>query len=530
MLIKNKVYLFFAFSLLLLGSSCKKFVDINNDPNNPTTAQLNLLLPSTQVSMVANMYQVNSGTSTFVQHTIFSSNLSRFQQTGTSFDDSWNGFYSQTLNDIETIITNGTTQEQWGYVAIAKMEKAYVYSLMVDLWGSIPFTEAEQGQNNRSPAFDDGAQVYDKLFALLDEATADANKVTAATLVPATADVMYKGVKDSWLKMANALKLKMYNQIRLTDPEKAATGIKNLISNSGALINSNNTDFTFRFGASQNPNNRHPWHRVDYQSAKTFYISQSLTDMLFDNDDPRLRYYIYRQNATAGLNNSSNSNGYYGRNPGDGTSVPADQTRRSTFGIYPAAGLYDNAPINNLPATHVFLTNTGATTALKTVNVTDGTGAGIMPLITNAMVKFIRAEAALTLNTGDDARQNFLEGVMASLTSISSFAVSNGGVAIPNITAFVNKLAQQYDAANAAGKLNLVMTQKYIASYGNGIESYNDIRRTGLPVLRELLSPLNTYPLRLYYSEAELTTNTTISSKASELQTAQQVTPVFWDK
>lgn len=161
---RNIKLIFSVAVIFLLVNSCKKFVDINDDPNNITTAQLSLLLPSTQISMVGNMYQLNSGAATLIQHTIFSSGLSRFQQSGTSFDDSWNGFYSQTFIDLETLIKEATDQEQWGYVAIAKLEKAYLYSLMVDMWGNIPFSDASLGETNRSPSFEDGAEVYEKVL------------------------------------------------------------------------------------------------------------------------------------------------------------------------------------------------------------------------------------------------------------------------------------------------------------------------------------------------------------------------------
>ena len=534
--IKNIAYTLLLAGVIPVAGGCNKFVDINTDPNNPTTAELSLLLPSTEVSMAANMYQLNSGTSTFMQHMVSSAALSRYQQAGNSFDDSWNGFYSQTLNDLETIIKTGTEEEQWGYVAIAKLEKAYLVSLMVDMWGDIPYSETQQGQENVSPAFEKGAEIYPKLLVMIDEAIADAGKVTANSLVPSTSDMIYGGLKTSWISMANSLKLKLHNQLRLVDPAASATAIKALIADPSTLIggtsNSNGTDYTFKFGPNQNPNNRHPWHRSEYQGSKNFYMCQALIDLLFDNDDPRLRYYVIRQNATAGLNNSTNSNGYYGRNPGDGTAAPADLNRRSTFGIYPAGGLYDNAPINNLSVTNLFLTNTGATGTLKVVTVTDGTGAGIIPYITNAMVKFIRAEAALTLNTGDDARQAFRDGITAHLASVSAYASSNGGAIIPpaSISSFADALLAKYDAADNAGKLALVMTQKYIADYGNGMEAYNDYRRTALPVLRTPLSPLNTFPLRLYYSETELTANTSLGGNTSQLQIAQQTTPVFWDK
>lgn len=525
-------YIIIALAGVLLVTGCKKFVDINTDPNNPTTAQLSLLLPATEVSMAANMYQLNSGTATFMQYTVFSSGLSRLQQQGTSFNDSWDGFYTQTLNDIESVIKAGTAQEQWGYVAIAKLEKAYLVSLMVDMWGDIPYSQSQKGQETVSPPFEKGADIYEDLLKMIDGAVADAAKVSSTSLVPASSDLLYGGLKSSWLLMANSLKLKLYNQVRLVSPERSATAIKALIADPAALISTNALDFTFRFGPGQNPNNRHPWHRSEYQGSKTFYMSQSLIDLLFNNDDPRLRYYIMRQNATAGLNNSANSNGYYGRNPGDGTAAPADLNRRSTFGIYPAGGLYDNAPVNNIPVGNKYLTNTGATGALKVVGPTDGTGAGIMPMITHAMVKFIRAEAALTLNTGDDARQAFKDGITAHLNSVSTYAAANGGAVLPAtvISGFTDDLLVKYDAATNAGKLELVMTQKYIAQYGNGMEAYNDYRRTGLPVLRTPLSPLNTFPLRLYYSETELTANTSLGGDAGRLQVAQQTTPVFWDK
>jgi hypothetical protein len=522
--------------MLAVTAGCSKFVDINTDPNNPTDAELPLLLPATEISLVANMYQLNSGASTFVQHVIFSGALSRYQQQGTTFDDSWTGFYTQTLNDLEAVIANGSEEQQWGYVAVAKLEKAYLVTLMVDMWGDIPFSKTQQGQANTSPAFENGQEIYEKMLTLVDEAIADAGKVSGNSLVPASSDLIYSGSKSAWIAMGNSLKLKLYNTIRLVDPTRSANAIRTLIADPSTLIggasNSNAGDFTFRFGPGQNPNNRHPWHRQDYQGSKTFYMSQSLIDLLFDHDDPRLRYYVVRQNATAGLNNSTNSNGYYGRNPGDGTATPADLNRRATFGVYPAGGLYDNAQVNNLPAANQYLTNTGATGSLKVVSVSDGTGAGIMPMITNAMVKFIRAEAALTLNTGDDARQAFRDGITAHLTSVSAYAVTNGGSTLSeaSISSFADAQVALYDAADANGKLNLVMTQKYIASYGNGMEAYTDYRRTGLPELRPLLSPLNTFPLRLYYSETELTANTSLGGNASQLQIAQQTTPVFWDK
>ena len=60
-------------------------------------------------------------------------------------------------------------------------------------------------------------------------------------------------------------------------------------------------------------------------------------------------------------------------------------------------------------------------------------------------------------------------------------------------------------------KLQQIITQKYIASVGNAIESYNDYRRTGYPVL---VAPVQTFgddpltfPKRYPYTSAEGTSN-----------------------
>lgn len=515
-------------SLLLASSSCTKFIDVNRDPNNPTVPVLSLLLPSAQVSLTGNMNGVNEGATTVMQQIV--STINRYQQTGGDFNTSWNGFYTQTLPDLQAVINQGTQQQQWGFVAVAKLEKAYLFSILVDLWGDVPYTQAAKGSEVSSPAFDNGAAIYDSIFNLIDGALADIDK--GFSIAPASSDVIYAGNADKWKRMANSLKLKLYNQIRLADPARATAGIKALIANPATLITDNTQDFTFKFGSSLNPNNRHPWYNNEYRASKSYYENQAFINRLFNADDMRLRYYIYRQSATVGIYNSSNGNGYYGRPPGDPTAAPADNNTRSTVGIYPAGGLYDNGNVKDIPASYQYLTNTGATGTQRVVANTDGTGAGVTPMITNAMVKFIRAEAALTLNTGDNARQLFLDAVTANLNSISSFAAANGGLAMTNITGFVNRLGLQYDAAaDNNAKLSLIMTQKWIAQFGNGIESYNDYRRTGYPVLDPLLSPLNVFPLRFYYTTTELATNTTLSGAAgTALQVAQQTKPVFWDK
>jgi len=521
-----------ALALCATLPACSDFVDINDDPNNPTQPTLSLLLPSTQLSMAGYFNGINGGASTVSQH-FASGTLNRWNQTGTSFSTAWAGFYTVTIPDLRTIIEVGTETEEWGYVGIAKLQQAYLFSVMVDLWGDIPYSEA--GGSVPNPRFERGEDIYDSLFGLIDEGLADLARNKGVN--PAS-DIFFQGSLDNWIRMGNALKLKLYNQIRLVDPAKAAAGISALISSGAPLIDRNDQDFTFQYGATVSPNSRHPWYTSWYSTSRGGYVSMVMVDRLKAQDDPRLRYYIFRMDERRGLANSTNGEGYYGRYPGDGTASPADLNTRAIIGIYPAAGLYDNGMIPSLTAANVYLNNEGAVTgttnnsfkvALSTNG--DGTGAGVLPLITNFMLKFIRCEAALTLGTGEDARQLLLDGVRAHLDLVNTVSAANGGRTIPaeQISRFVARIGTQYDALNDDGRLALLMMQKWIAQFGNGVETYNDYRRTGLPVLEDLLAPLDEFPMRFYYSETELTSNETVIADRDRIQRAQQFTPVFWD-
>lgn len=518
-----------ALPLLLSAVSCDSFLDVNTDPNSPSQPVLDLLLPATQVSIGVQIggSNLNRVASVIAQHAT-TGGFSRFDYSGSTFQVAWNALYAEALTDLDLIIREGTTRQQWGYVGIAKLEKAYVYSVMVDLWGEIPFSEAGLGAENLNAKFDSGERIYAALFPLIDEAIADLNKTPY--LSPGTADLFYRGDRLAWIRMGNTLKLKLLNQIRLVPAEQARvrTEINALIAG-GQLITTNAQNFQFQFGTSETPQNRHPVHISEYRATKDFYMDQGFMERLFNTDDPRLRHYIYRQTNNAGVNFTRTSNGYGGRYTGDPTGIPADNAVRATFGLYPYGGLYDNNPINNIPATNVFLTNAGTNTpaAHRIVATTDGSGAGIFPILTASMTNFILAEAALTLGTTGDPKTYLANGITLNFQAINAFTAAPGNLGTPipaaTITAFVTNRLAQYDAAPATGKLGVVMTEKYISLVGNGIEAYTDYRRTGLPTLMTPISPVNPFPLRFLYSLRELTTNTNAPAQNPFTK------PVFWD-
>jgi hypothetical protein len=501
----SSIYICLLVFLLLVSSSCEKnFLDINPDPNNPATASEAALLPSAQISYAfafAGEYDRIAGS--LVQQ-IVNQRYDRYAIPVSEASNAWQfDIFGGALTDLALIISQGTQNGNWHYVGIAKLQKAYVFSMMVDLYGDLPYSEATLGAEKIYPVYEDDAAIYDKIFLLIDEALADLDKTSAFS--PNTTDLIYsQGTSANWIanslpkwkKMGNTLKLKLYNQIRMADPNRAKTEINNLLS-AGNLISAEAEDFQFAFGTSVAPDNRHPNYQSDYENAgRENYMSNYMNALLDTLNDPRIPYYFYNQDE-----------GFFGRQPGDGNPAGNDANSRTVYGLYAVGGKYDNG----VPGV---------------VNTASGLGNAPLRMLTNYMRLFITAEAQLTLNNDVAAARAALEeGIRAALAKVSNYAVASSAPAIAAASrdAYVAEQLAEFDAAaTLAARLNVIMTQKYIAQFGNGTETYNDYRRTGLPVLSTPPAPLGAFPLRLLYDIQEF--------GGPNPPTQPDITvPVFWD-
>jgi Starch-binding associating with outer membrane len=94
-----------------------------------------------------------------------------------------------------------------------------------------------------------------------------------------------------------------------------------------------------------------------------------------------------------------------------------------------------------------------------------------VPLITFAETKFIEAEAQLILGNNPAAKTAFTDAIRASL--------QRAGVSDANATAYI---AQTSVVPEGNVSLQNIIEQKYLALYSQ-VETYNDWRRTGFPVL-----------------------------------------------
>ena len=95
----------------------------------------------------------------------------------------------------------------------------------------------------------------------------------------------------------------------------------------------------------------------------------------------------------------------------------------------------------------------------------------------------------------------------------------------------MNAVLALYDAGDDTKKLELILTQKWIAEFGYGVETYNDIRRTGFAKIflpeedtNPFTSQTRLYPVSLPYNTNDLQ----INPNAPE-QRNSGMDRVFWD-
>lgn len=475
-------------AMVSLFLSCD--LDVNENPNSPTDATVSELLPHGQISVIEPFSNlVNAITSSAVQTSV-NTRYDNYTVSRTTIDGIWNtNFYSGGLKDLEEVIQLGTENEQWHYVGIAKLMKAYTFSLMVDLWNDIPYSEAFNPDFD-SPAYDSGSSIYTNLEALIKEALVDLNKTSSRS--PASDDVIYGGDLEKWQRMGNTLLLKMYNQIRLVDTS-VGPKMEALIADNN-LIQSSVDDFQLIFGNTASPENRMQLYINDYVVRLDNRISNYFNDFLTGNNDPRIPYYFYNQSAGT----------FVGRDAGNpnGLSTFEDQDTRTFHGVYPSGGKYDDG----------FGGVTTGDLGLK--------GAGTFRMMTYAMRLFTEAEAAITLGITASASIPVLfeQGIRESMNKVNEIG-AGPGISEDQINTYVANRMATFNTSNDADKLKLIMMEKYVLLFGNGVEQYNDWRRTGYPddltLVVQTSATLNRFPYPSSITPPTLPNNNEF---------------VFWDK
>ncbi|WP_309642597.1 SusD/RagB family nutrient-binding outer membrane lipoprotein [Flavobacterium sp.] len=494
-----------------------------------------------------------------------------------NFDTNWSQGYN-ILNAVKIMEPKAIQNKEYYALGGAKVIRAYVLMTMVDMYGDIPLTEALQGNGNLTPRFDSSLSVYKQVLLDLDEAI---TILDTPNVAGSKVQDLYYTSAAAWKTLAKTLKLKMYLNARLAETDlgvNAATEIGAILS-AGDYIDTPAEDFAFKYGNSRfTPNTRHPLYNDQYELGGGAYIANYMmwastiekgttdtyTPVVID---PRTDFYFFKQDASLPTNDffaipnrirpvhyndveyasffnstiltpntTSNwikssvalpANGFLGRDHGDASGIPPDANLRSVAGVYPIGGAYGNAQD---------VQSSGSAGAL---------GAGITPILMSSYVNFMKAEAILKLGVAGNAKTELLAGITASIKR-STQAVNdypklnvrpnpNAPAGPTNQTEqekidertqlYIDFISTTYDGLSGDDQLELIIKEYYLAAWGNGIEPYNNYRRTGFPSnFQPTLEPASgSFYSTAFYPASAVNNN---PNTPNNVRTRK----VFWDK
>lgn len=468
--------------VLAFASGCQQFLDVNVTPNNPTTATPAVLLSTVEVGAAfANANELNRFASVVVQQltgvggTPAATDI--YTTTGSDFNNQWQfELYNSTLVNANEVIRLGDAGNGKAYSGIAKIMKAYGFSLATDLWGDVPYSQALQGLGSTQPRLDKQEDIYkgnqslgiQSLFDLVREGLTDLD--AASPLTPTTDDVIYRGSIAKWKQAGNTLLLKLANTISRKEPELAKTVINEVLTRN-VYIKTNADDMNVAFGSSVGSQDPRYTYTVLSLFKDELILSTRYLNLLRGLNDPRLPVFFTKPAADY----VTADNGFRG-------TFPTPSTTWSRYNAY----------------------------------VIGQNGEGPVRLLTNFQRAFILAESALVLGTPGDPQTLYAEGIRASMTL--------AGIPAAQIDTYI---AANTLKGTQQERLAQIMTQKYIAFTGNGIEIWNDIRRTNLPALPRSQNAAGidgTPQVRLVYTNTEVTRNPNLPNPAPQTNVK-----LWWD-
>jgi hypothetical protein len=481
--------------LLLVVAGCKSdYFDINNNPNQATSADPQLVLPSALANTGRYVTTYFQFLNLWMGYWNWSGNYSigtsdkNYQFANTYQNGIWNDMYTF-IKDLEYIDRQAGSLKQPLLQGMAKVMKAHNYQYLVDTYGNIPYSDAQKGTTSILPKYDDAKAVYDSLMVQLNTGM-DLLSKGDGTLNPGANDILFHGNIARWLRFANTVKLRMLlRQSEVADRASViqaelakikASGYGFLGPGENAGVNPGYTNSS----GQQNPFWGTFGYGVNGVNVEAYQINRAgLYGVNFyrQTNDPRLsRFY-----APVG---------------GTGTTFNA-----TYFG-----------DINVLPNTS-----------------TSGIGTGLLQSVSQDAVilsshesLFLQAEAAFRGWIAGDPKTLYQQAITESFKNVGvpnaeQAASDYYSQALPNVG---------WDATN--NKLTAIITQKWASLNGVGaFQAWSDYRRLGIPavpVSRDPSTTIKQIPVRLLYPQSEYAYNST--NVAAQGTISQFNSKIFWMK
>lgn len=473
-----------AASLVMMTTGCKKYLDINSDPDTPQNPDASSVFPAMLGAVprglqfdarYASKYVQNFGANT-------AANVNNMDRQGYNAGsdvngDIWRQCYFGLGANLDYIIKSGTEKQQWDYVGAAQVLKAMMFQYATDYHGEIIFTEAFK-ENQAFFKYDDQEVVYAGIDSIL---RAGINNLSRTDVSPTSTrlskgDYVYNGNTARWIKFAWGLLAR--NAHRITN--KAIYNADSVIAYCNRSLVDINDDFLIPFDAAKNDDanffgtyrdNLTLFRQSDFIVRLldgTIFTGVTPTSATAYNRDPRMKHLL-----TCSQDTANGNGGFRGVAPATGDPNSGSTTGPNALKRIPVLWL-DSFYVGN-PSASVF------NPLYKHYLFADR---AVMPVMTASEIQFIKAEAAFRKNDPATALTAYTNGINLHFDFINRGTFPRGNVTLYNGAPITATERTNYLNGNnvrrTTGTLTLtdIMLQKYIALWGWGFfETFVDIRR-----------------------------------------------------
>lgn len=428
-------------------SSCESFLDINDNPNYPTSVNIEALLPSACASTVAQLGWNGCTIGTmWLQHTTQGNSTNQYNTlvnyslSVSSFNAFFTNAYANTLPDLAEIINQSEDRNAWNYWVVSKILMAYNFQMLTDLYEDIPFTEALDIKAYPYPKYDDSKTVvYPGILAMVNEALAkeaDALNETNPTL--GKYDMFMGGNIKKWIAFAKNLKLK----ILMRDFTTNRAAIEALLAAGG--FHEADCAMTVFEDASNKGNPFYEYNIRQLNTKENVRACHTLNEYLLTYNDPRI-VNLYERTADSGTSES-----------------------------LPYSSMYEGLPCGTKPS--LTLIPLAQSSRYKQAY------SDPVYLMNKAEILLLEAEAYARLDNKAMARTKYEAGVTAAFDrwessrgKAASFIAAGGPYA--------------FNDTSMDTMLKSILTQKWVSYAGaNSLDGVFDRNRTGIPTISTALT------------------------------------------
>ena len=290
---------------LLVMACTDDFEELNTSPNQATEVSVtpDLLLPFviespvdlTRGSNIRNERLNLDGGMLWIQHfarRVYTYEGDTYSPSNDLSNNTWEKLYTESLLNAERIRLLATSEEQANahYAGVALVMRSWVFSLLTDIYGPVPYTQAVAGKAEEEilqPAYDPMPVVYEGIIGDLDEAVA----LLAQEAAPIGGDILFEGDIERWVKFANSLQLKLLNRVSSANdfPIDIAAKMTEVMQRP---IFTGNDDFAYLAHSATRPSNNE-WNEVVVNGGRDDWrASGTLVDALNDLSDPRVAVFF----------------------------------------------------------------------------------------------------------------------------------------------------------------------------------------------------------------------------------------------